>query len=297
MGYRPMSFTEDELRAFNSILEQRLAAHRRDVEHMLDLRIQILRRDFEQRLIAMQQEIIRNLIQKLVDQQGALNEALNQKFGMQQASITQAMGKEFDCKQEQQQQRLSGLVDQSLTAQLLAIEQLLHQHLLPQSSNGAMIPAEQASQFEAIEVQTDLPWDDLLAIFGKALDERLATLKDSMQATIKDEEQHLAASFHVLASQLREEYAHVQPQSQSYTGDLTTLQEVFNSIEQLEHIVESMQVAMTNSHALLANRLFHHQQLPLERAHPVQQSQPPTIPGKQPNGTISHIVPAEQDGQ
>ena len=237
-----MSFTEDELRAFNSILEQRLAAHQSNVEQMLDLRIQNLRRDFEQHLIALQQEVIRTLAQKLAEQQGALN--------------------------------------------------------------GALMPVEQAPRFEAIEVQTDLPWDDLLAIFGKALDERLTTLKDSlqlmvqetiqetMQAADKDGEQQAVASLSVPASQ---EYVSLSPQSSS--GNLTTLQEVFNSIERLEHIMESMQMAMTNNHALLANRLFHHQQLSQERAHPAQQPQSLATPNKHPNGAVPHIVPTEQDGQ
>jgi hypothetical protein len=286
-----MSFTQDELHAFNSILEQRLAAHRREVEQILDLRVQTLCRDFEQRLISMQQEVIRVLAQKLVEQQSALNDALNQQSGMQQAASAQVLDGKLAREQEQQQQDLTGMVEQSLAERLLAIEQLLHQQL----SNGTLVPVEQAPRFEAIEVQTDLPWDDLLAIFGKALDERLATLKDSlqsvvqetMQAALKEEEQHLTARLRALAS-------HSQPSG----GNLTTIQEVFTSIEQLERIIESMQVAMTNNHALLANRLFHHQQLPLERAHPAQShSQLPSTPDKYPNGTVPHVLPVEQDGQ
>lgn len=297
-----MSFTRDELQAFNSILEQRLAAHRCEVEQMLDLRIQTLYRDFEQRLISMQQEIICVLAQKLVEQQGALNDALNQKSGMQQAASAQVLDGKLACEQEQQQQGLTGMVEQSLADRLFAIEQLLHQ----QMSNGTLAPVEQAPRFEAIEVQTDLPWDDLLAIFGKALDERLVTLKDSlqsmvretMQAAFKDEEQHLTARLLALASQLREEYAHLQSHSQPSGGNLTTMQEVFTSIEQLERIIESMQVAITNNHALLANRLFHHQQLPLERAHPAQShSQLPSTPDKDPSGAVPHVVPVEHDGQ
>ena len=283
-----MSFTQDELHAFNSILERRLAAHQRDVEQMLDLRIQTLRRDFEQRLLSLQQEITR---------------VLAQRPGEQQVGVAQTP----DGKGErgQGQQNPTGMGEQSLADRLLAIEQLLHQ----QSSNGVLAPVEQAPRFEAIEVQTDLPWDDLLAIFGKALDERLATLKGSlqsmvqetMQAAFKDEEQHLTARLRAFAAQLHEEYVHLQPHSQSSDGNLTTMQEVFTSIEQLERIIESMQVAMTNNHALLANRLFHHQQLPLERAHPAQShSQPqqlPATPGKHPNGSVPHIVPVEHDGQ
>jgi hypothetical protein len=283
-----MSFTEDELRSFNSILEQRLTAHRREMERMLDQRIQTLRRDFDQRLISVQQEIIRILVQKLADQQGTLNEALNQKFGMQQASVTQAVGKELERKQEQQQLRLSEQVDRTLAAQLLAIEQLLNQHF-SSGFDSMAISAEQAAHFEAIEVQTDLPWDDLLDIFGKALDERFADLKESLQAAIKDGEHHFSSYIHTPAAE------HTPVPLQPYKDNLTTLQDVFASIEQLERIVESMQVAMTNGHALLANRLYHHQQLPSERAHPVQQ--PPTYPNRQPNGAGLHSLQIESNGQ
>lgn len=289
-----MSFTEDELRAFNSILEQRLAAHRREIEHMLDRRIQTLHRDFEQRLISTQQEVIRVLTQKFIDQQRAINEALNQKFGVQQIDITRAMGREFERRQEQQQQDLADLVDESVSTPLLAIEQLLAQ----QSSDEAPMSVEQMPQFEAIEVQTDLLWDDLLAIFGTVLDARLAALKDSMQAMMQETMQetiqetmqaalkdgHLAAQ--MLASQ-QQAFVHLHPRPDS--GNLTSMQEVFDSIEQLERLIETMQVAMTNNHALLANRLFHHQQLPHERAHPA-------LPGSPPNGTASHTS-VEPDGQ
>jgi len=283
-----MSFTQDELHAFNSILEQRLAAHQHDVEQMLDLRIQTLRRDFEQRLLSLQQEIICALAQKLSEQQVGVAQAIDGKF-----------------EREQEQQNADGMVEQPLADRLLAIEQLLHQQL----SNGALAPVEQAPRFEAIEVQTDLPWDDLQAIFGKALDERLAVLKDSlqsmvqetMQAAFKHEEQQLTARLRAFASQLHEEYVHLQPRPQPSGGNLTTMQEVFTSIEQLERIIESMQVAMTNNHALLANRLFHHQQLPLERAHPAQpHSQPPQLPAtpdKPSNGALPHVVPIEHEGQ
>jgi hypothetical protein len=59
-----------------------------------------------------------------------------------------------------------------------------------------------------------------------------------------------------------------QGQQVLFNGNATSIQEVLHGIEHLERIIESMQVAMTSNHALLSNRLFHHQQLPLERAHP-----------------------------
>src|SRR5690348_2251008 len=118
-----MSFTEEELRSFNSILEQRLSAHRSEVERMLDQRLHSLRREFDQRLIVVQQEIIRALVQKHAEQQSVLNHTMNQKFSLQQSDVTRLVGKELERKQKQQQQHLSELVDQTMATQLLGIEQ------------------------------------------------------------------------------------------------------------------------------------------------------------------------------
>ena len=62
-------------------------------------------------------------------------------------------------------------------------------------------------------------------------------------------------------------------------ASVTLSNEILRGIEQLEHIVESMQVVMTTNHALLSNRLYHHQQLPLERAHPSSHSHPTSLNG------------------
>src|SRR5258708_30466263 len=102
-------------------------------------------------------------------------------------------------------------------------------------------------------------------VIGKALDERLALLNDAMQRSIKNLEQYLSVRIH----SMRDEFFRSQARPQSYNnGSMTNIQEVLHGIEHLERIVESMQVAMTSNNALLSNRLFHHQQLPLERAHP-----------------------------
>jgi len=94
-------------------------------------------------------------------------------------------------------------------------------------------------------------------------------------------EQYLSAQLRTLQTQLQDRALQIR-QTQAYSGNLTNMQEVFQSIEQLERIIESMQVAMTANHALLSNRLYHHQQLPLERAHPG--SRPPT-PSAPPDNT------------
>src|SRR5207244_1914591 len=105
---------------------------------------------------------------------------------------------------------------------------------------------------------------DLLEVLGKALDERLAVLNEAMQHSLKNLEQYLSMRLH----SLRDEFVRSQPQSPTLNGSATTIEEVLHGIEHLERIIESMQVAMTANNALLSNRLFHHQQLPLERAHP-----------------------------
>src|SRR5215472_17584333 len=102
-----MSFTEDELQAFNTILEQRLAAHRREVEQVFDQRINALRRDLVQRLAL-------------------------------QSTSERATHTGVDA------------------------------HLTP-------------PHVEAIEFQTDLPWEDLAEVFGKLLDVRFSALSESMQ--------------------------------------------------------------------------------------------------------------------
>src|SRR5215469_12074197 len=250
-----MSFTEDELQSFNAILEQRLQAHRRDMERVFDQRMNEYRRDLDQRVVAVQQDTLRTVSQKLSELQGRLETVLSEKLNTQQTRITQAINHDV----EQGQQQLEGSIDRMLVAQLLS-QQLSLQTL--DDASRVSTPA----QLEAIEVQTELPWEDLMDVIGKALDERLVTLNEATQRSLKNLEQYLSVRLH----SLRDEFVRVQGQGQqsSYGASVTSIQEVLHSIEHLERIIESMQVAMTANHALLSNRLFHHQQLPLERAHP-----------------------------
>jgi len=287
-----MSFTEDELQAFNTILERRLSAHRRDMERAFDQRMNALRRDLDQRLATVQQEIVRSLTRQLSNQSNELNASLNQKLSTQHKEITQTMSQQA----ERSQQYNEGLMDRALAAQLLGIEQLISQRLSLQTIGepGMHAGADEhvpPPRIEAIEVQTDLPWEDLVDVFGRALDARFAVLNESIQATMKNWEQYLLLRLH----NLRE-------QPQPYNGDISsaiTTQELIRSIEHLERIIESMQVVMTTNHALLSNSLYHHQQLPLERAHPGGQashtpttpvngvSDPLTLPGERGNTEIT----------
>ena len=280
----PMSFTEDELQAFNTILERRLSAHRRDMERTFDQRLNALRRELDQRLATAQQEMVRTVTRHLSDQQHGLNTTLNQKLSTQRTHVTEAISRET----ERNQHYIEELMDRVLAAQLLGIEQLISQRLQAFDEAGTHTGADDRAfhpHIEAIEVQTDLPWEDLMEVFGKVLDARFAALDESIQATMKRWEQYLLAHLHSL-----------REQAQPYSGDVataTSTQELIRGIEHLERIIESMQVVMTTNHALLSNRLYHHQQLPRERAHPADHassvngiSDPRSLPGE--HGSEEH---------
>jgi hypothetical protein len=255
-----MSFTEDELQSFNAILEQRLSAHRREMERVFDQRMNEYRRELDQRLGTAQVDTLRTLSQKLSEFQIKLDTDLSEKLNTQQTRITQTINQDV----LQRQQQFEGSIDHMLAAQLLGIEQLFHQHSSPQVSSDTTITTGVPAQLEAIEVQTELPWEDLMDVIGKALDERLSMINEATQRSLKNLEQYLSVRLH----SLRDEFLRSQGQQSLYNGNVTTIQEVLHGIEHLERIIESMQVAMTANHGLLSNRLFHHQQLPLERAHP-----------------------------
>jgi hypothetical protein len=257
-----MSFTEDELQSFNSILEQRLSVHRREMERVFDQRMNEYRRDLDRRLVTVQQDTLRALSQKFSELENRLDTILRDKLNTQQTRITQTITHHT----EQRQQQFEGSIDRMLAAQLLGIEQLLSQQLSQQLLRDATITAGVPAHLEAIEVQTELPWEDLMDVIGKILDEHLSSLNDTTQRSLKNMEQYLSVRLH----SLRDEFVRSQGHGHQsyYNGSETTIEEVLHGIEHLERIIESMQVAMTANNALLSNRLFHHQQLPLERAHP-----------------------------
>jgi hypothetical protein len=294
-----MSFTADEIQSLNDILDRKLTAQCREMERAFDQRIQTLRHDMERRLNTAQQEIIANVTQKLADQHKNMQTNLGQKLNAQEHNITQTVGNEMHHQVQQLQPQFEDVVDRALAAQLQAIEGLLNQRLVlpPLDDTGTDVQVgERPAHFEAIEVQTELPWEDLIDIFGKALDERFANFNRATQESMRNWEQYLALQVRLLQSKVHDEMVHVR-QPQAYSGNLTSMQEVFQSIEQLERIIESLQMAMTANHALLSNRLYHHQQLPLERAHGGQQ---PTNQVAHPNGTdssSSRSLTGERGGQ
>jgi len=258
-----MSFTEDELQSFNTILERRLQAHQRDMERALDQRMNEYRRELDQRLETVHTDVQRGVSQKLSDFQVRLESMLSEKLNMQPARFIQALNYEI----EQRQQQLESNIDRMLAAQLLGIEQLITHYSSRNDPEDMLFSGDIPAQLDTIEVQTELSWEDLMEIIGRALDDRLSVLNESIQKSLKNLEQDLSVRLH----SLRDEFLHNTTLGQEHQifskEHPTNIQEILHGIERLEQIVESMQVIMTSNHALLSNRLYHHQQLPFERAH------------------------------
>lgn len=254
-----MSFTEDELQAFNTILEQRFAAHRQEMEQVLERRLTLLQQEADRRFTSWQEEVYRTLAQVRESPATGLVETLHE----QQAQIAHTLSQEA----EQKAHQVEATIDRMLAAQLLGIEQLLSRQ-----QENALLAQQFPQQLEEIEVQTELSWEDLAGVLGQTLDERLISLNNSLQRSVKELEQSLIVRLH----SLRDEMINSQDHARPYNGQMsngTSVQEVLAGIEHLDRVMESMQVAMTANHALLSNRLYHHQQLPLERAHPMSRSQ------------------------
>ncbi|HEY5005479.1 MAG TPA: hypothetical protein VII61_20120 [Ktedonobacteraceae bacterium] len=210
-----MSFTQDELQSFHTILEQKLALHRRELELSLDQRMGMLRQEFKQYLTAVEQDLLYNLPLRLAEQQNELKDAIIQRLGTYPTRV---------------------------------IEEEVH----PEGT-------------EVVEMQADIAWEDLMNVIDRVVGERLSALEETIQLMVRNTEHTLLMELRSLQSDLVQAK---QRHTDTITTDITDLDDVFTSIEQLEHIMEALQVTMTANHTLLSNRLSHHQHLPLERAHP-----------------------------
>lgn len=236
-----MAFTQDELQALNAIMEQKLSTQRRELERAFDLRMQALRREFEQRLTTVQHDLLHTMSRRLNDQHLKTHEVFQRKL-------------------EQQQVYLSEQFERSLAAQLLAIEQIIHQRLtVPTQPHDFSISytADGQPEYDTIEVQTEIPWEELADLVDRALEERLGSVQETLLTVLTTIQQTLT--------------------SQRSSGATATASADTQNIERLEQLLEAMQVSMVSNCALITNRLYHHQQLPLERAHPSQRisSTPP----------------------
>lgn len=242
-----MSFTEDELQAFNSILEQRFAAHRQEIEQTIEQRLDL----FQQKIAHQLKEGMTNSLEQWSTSTREQSETtIQEKLNERQDQLVHLLSQEA----EQKARQVEATIDRMLAAQLLGIEQLLSQHTAKLQS-AEVTPANLRLPSETQE--------ELIAALNQALERRLTSLSETLQHSTKTLERQLTTRLHSLRDELA--YQRSKPLSSSSEA---SLQEVLAGVEHLEHIMESMQVAMTANHALLSNRLYHHQQLPLERAHP-----------------------------
>ncbi len=262
-----MSFTQNELQSFSTLLDQKLTQQKRELERNFDQRMQVFKREIEQRLAYTQQELVRTLAQHFSEQQRKLKETLGQKLTAQmRLSSTTTSGP--DAKEQ-----IGKIIEQALDTQLVSFNQLISQRFTV-VDEAPSLAVDGSGDFAGIEVQTEIPWDELADAVNKALDERFVSLHESLKGSVSDIEQYLSEWMQQLRGGLVQPRTNVgfeEPILPSETantnGTITNMQDVFTSIERLEHIIESMQVTMTSNHALLSNRIYHHQQLPLERAH------------------------------
>ncbi len=210
-------------------------------------------------------------------------QALNAIWDQKMAELIHELGQLFDQRMQilrnefkQYQQRLEESIERSFAAQLLAFEQLINQRFSAVDTHVPDVYTNQPqASFEALEVQTEIPWEDLVDLLDKALNERFISFDTSLQARLRDIEQKVSSQIQLLHDELRDDFRKEQPMTFSDMGSTELgMQDMLASISQLEHIVESMQVAMTANSTLISNRLYHHQHLPLERAHPARPFSP-----------------------
>jgi hypothetical protein len=206
-----MAFTQDELDAFNTILDQRLSVLRQELEQFFEERIYTLQSELEQHFSSLQQDN-------------------------------------------------------------------MPRHPLAPAEMPVADAPETSEDFGGIEIS----WDELLQGLDKTLNERLSSLNEMIRSTIKHMEHYLSTQLYNLQKDL------FHGQASPYSG--VNIQAIFASIEHLERVIESMQVAMTANQALLSNRLYQHQQLPLERAHAHDQSSPSSVSDEA--SSANHQVPS-----
>lgn len=183
---------------------------------------------------------------------------------------------------EQHQQRLEEGIEHSFAALLPVIEQLINQRF---PASGSPTPSVYTSQpqasFETIEVQTEIPWEELTEVLNKALNERFVAFNTFLQARLQDIEREVSSQIRLLREELRKGGPLASFAGMSDTD--AEMQDILKSIHQLEQIVESMQLAMAANSTLVSNRLYYHQRLPVEQAHP-SRSFPPAEPEHSKNG-------------
>jgi hypothetical protein len=283
-----MAFTQDELQSLNTIIEQRLSIQRHDLEQTFEQRTQILKRDFEQQITTLQHALHRTMD----DQHAKTVDTLLKHIDAQQSQTLQTLEQKIETQSQQQSQNYKDTLEHSLAAQLLAFEQMINQRIPSELQNDLALAytADGQSEFEAIEVQTEIPWEELAEMVDRALEERLITLKDSFISSLQTIEQEILQQMQALHTTLVQISStfHTSPTIPTIEAPiLATNQDILQSIDHLEHLMESIQVAMTSNTSLISKNLYHNQQFPLERAHATNISQPPA--------PLSKLKPASSD--
>jgi hypothetical protein len=290
-----MAFTQDELQSLNIIIEQKLSIQRRDLERTFEQKAQVLKRDLEQHVTTVQQDLLHTISQQLNEQHSETRETLLQRIDIQQSHTIQSLEQKLEIQNQQQSQSYKDILEHALTAQLSGFEQIVNQRPpASETQNDLLLSYSPAghSEFDAIEIQTEIPWEELAEMVDRALEERLITLKDSFISSLQSIEQEILQQMHALHTTLVQISStfHIEATSPTLkTSELATTQDVLQSIGRLEHLMESMQVAMTSNTSLISNSLYHHQQLPLERAHPAYLSQQTS-----PSSTTKPSIPYDQ---
>jgi hypothetical protein len=274
-----MAFTQDELQSLNMIMEQKLSVQRRDLERTFEQQTQMLKRDWEQHVTTVKQDLLHSISQQLNEQHAKTREMLLQRIDLQQSHTIQSLDQKLEMQNQQQSQSYKDILEHALAAQLSEFEQIVNQRPPASETQNdlslAYLP-DGHSEFDAIEIQTEIPWEELAEMVDRALEERLITLKDSFISSLQSIEQEILQQMHALHTTLVQISSTFHAESTPptiKTSELATTQSILQSIGHMEHLMESMQVAITSNTSLISNRLYHHQRLPLEQAHPAYLSQ------------------------
>jgi hypothetical protein len=186
-----MSFTQDELQSFHTILEQKLALHRRELELSLDQRMGMLRQEFKQYLTAVEQDLLHNLPLRLAEQQNELKDAIIQRLGSYptrviEEEMDQGGSEVVEMQAEIAWEDLMGVIDRVVGERLSTLEETIQllvrntEHTLLTELRNLQGDLVQAKQRYTATMSTDMT--DLHDVFTNI--EQLEHVMDALQVTM-----------------------------------------------------------------------------------------------------------------
>jgi hypothetical protein len=184
-----MSFTQDELQAFHTILEQKLALHRRELELSLDQRMGMLRQEFKQYLTAVEQDLLYNLPLRLAEQQNELKDAIIQRLGtthVREEEVHPEGAEVVEIQADIAWEDLMNVIDRVVGERLSALEETLQllvrntEHTLLTELRSLQSDLVQAKQRHTDTITTDIT--DPHAIFTSI--EQLEHIMEALQVTM-----------------------------------------------------------------------------------------------------------------